>query len=71
MLSFDIVPLDSLAPKLMMRLSASAQIPMTQRLARIDYIIECRIQASTWNKHYFGSHTLNIKIKIYAMHIYL
>ena len=61
-LSFDIVPLDPLAPKLMTRLSASAQIPMTQRLARIDYIIECRIQAVTSTKYYFGSlHTLNIK----------
>ena len=31
------MPLDPLAPKLMMRLSASAQIPTTQWLARIDY----------------------------------
>ena len=37
MLSFNIVPLDPLAPELTMRLSAGAQIPMTQWLARIDY----------------------------------
>ena len=36
-LSFDIVPLDPLAPKLTMRLSASAQIPTTQRLTHRLY----------------------------------
>ena len=63
MLSFNIVPLDPLMPKLMTRLSAGAQIPMTQQLARIDYIIMCCIQASTWNKHYIlAIILLNIKI---------
>ena len=57
-LSFDIVPLDPLTPKLTTRLSAGAQIPMTQQLAHIDYIINNRIQAATWNKTYFWqSHT--------------
>ena len=51
MLSFDSVPLDPLVPKLMMWLSVGAQIPTTQRLVRIDYIIECRIQAVTSIKH--------------------
>ena len=37
MLSSHFVPLDPLAPKLMTWLSAGAQIPMTQWLARIDY----------------------------------
>ena len=37
MLSFNIVPLDSLAPKLTMWLSAGAQIPTTLQLAHIDY----------------------------------
>ena len=46
MLSFNIVPLDPLAPKLTMQLSASAQIPTTSRLAHIDYIIDSRIQAA-------------------------
>ena len=46
-LSFDIVPLDPLMPKLTTRLSAGAQIPMTQRHACIDYIIKCCIQAVT------------------------
>ena len=36
-LSFDIVPLDPLVPKLTMRLSADAQIPMIQRLVLINY----------------------------------
>ena len=54
-LSFDIVPLDPLAPELMTRLSAGTQIPMTQRLVHIDYIIESRIQAATPIKTYFGS----------------
>ena len=53
MLSFDSVPLDPLAPKLTMRLSADAQIPMTSQLACIDYIIDSRIQAATWNKNIF------------------
>ena len=47
MLSFDSMPLDLLVPKLMMRLSADAQIPTTQWLAHINYIIKCRIQALT------------------------
>ena len=64
MLSFDIVPLDPLVPKLTMQLSSGAQIPMTQQLVRIDYIIECRIQALTWNKSYFGSLPSNIKINL-------
>ena len=46
-LSFDIVPLDPLTPKLTTRLSAGAQIPTTQQLVHIDYIIECHIQAAT------------------------
>ena len=46
MLSFDFVPLDPLAHKLTTRLSAGAQIPMTQQLARIDYIINSCIQAA-------------------------
>ena len=51
MLSFNIVPLDPLMPKLTTQLSAGAQIPMTPRLARIDYIINSCIQAATWNKY--------------------
>ena len=63
MLSLHSVPLDPLAPKLTTQLSADAQIPTTQQLARIDYLIECRIQTVTSIKSYFGSlHTLNIKI---------
>ena len=49
-LSFHSVPLDPLAPELMTQLSTGAQIPTTQQLARIDYLIVCRIQAATWNK---------------------
>ena len=44
------MPLDPLAPELTTQLSTGAQIPMIQRLARIDYLIVCRIQAATWNK---------------------
>ena len=62
-LSFNIVPLDPLAPKFMTRLSAGTQIPMTQRLARINYIIKCHIQAVTSIKLYFGSHTLKYQNK--------
>ena len=51
MLSFDFVPLNPLAPKLTTQLSAGAQIPMTQLLARIDYIIKSRIQAATGIKY--------------------
>ena len=51
MLSFNSMPLDPLAPKLTTRLSAGAQIPMTQRLACINYIIECCIQAATEIKY--------------------
>ena len=67
MLSFNFVPLDPLAPKLTMQLSSGAQIPMTQRLACIDYIIECRIQAATPIKYYFGS--LHIEILNYNYNI--
>ena len=63
MLSFDSMPLDPLTPKLTMQLSAGAQIPMTQRLARIDYIIECRIQALTWNKHILAVSTIKYQNK--------
>ena len=52
------MPLNPLVLKLTMRLSAEAQIPMTQQLAHINYIIECRIQAVTGIKHYFGSHNI-------------
>ena len=55
-LSFDSMPLDPLAPKLMMRQSAGTQIPMAQQLAHVDYIIKSHIQAVTGIKLYFGSH---------------
>ena len=63
MLSLHSMPLDHLAPELMTQLSAGAQIPTTQRLTRIDYLIVCRIQAVTSIKHYILAVTLlNIKI---------
>ena len=36
----------------------TTQIPMTQQLARINYIIESRIQAVTWNNIIFWQSTL-------------
>ena len=53
MLSFHSVPLNPLVPELTTRLSTGAQIPMTQQLARIDYLIVCHIQAVTSIKYYF------------------
>ena len=64
MLSFHSMPLNPLVPKLTTQLLAGAQIPMTQRLTHIDYIIKSRIQASTSIKLYFGSLHLNIKINL-------
>ena len=58
MLSSHFVPLDPLAPKLTMQLSAGAQIPMTQRLTRIDYIIKSCIQAATSIKTLYWQSTL-------------
>ena len=48
-LSLHSMPLDPLVPKLTMRLSAGAQIPMTQKLTCINYLIVCHIQPATWN----------------------
>ena len=45
------MPLDPLTPKLMTQLSADAQIPTTQQLAHIDYIINSHIQAVTGIKY--------------------
>ena len=50
-LSFNSMPLDPLAPRLTMRLLADAQIPTTQRLTRVDYIIDSHIQAVTGIKY--------------------
>ena len=58
MLSFDIVPLNPLAPKFTTRLSAGTQIPTTWQLAHVDYIIKCHIQASIWNKHILAVSTI-------------
>ena len=63
MLSFDFVPLDPLVPKLTTRLSADAQIPMTQQLTRIDYIIKSRIQAATGIKYILAVSIIKYLIK--------
>ena len=57
MLSFHSMPLNPLVPKLTTWLSADAQIPTTQQLTHVNYIIESHIQAATsiinifWQSH--------------------